>query len=593
MNQFRDSVILIALIICSITTAYSQNSNDAGPLSDIILIKNAQIIKSPGMPAQLGSILIEKGIIKQVGTVTNAPYNAQMIDMDSMYVYAGFIDGLSHTGIKKPDNKDRKKPQTPSDPTYEEVGIMPALMASAQWSADDKSVGSMRKSGITTSHTVPHGRIMLGQGAILNNLDADMDVSLVKDQTSLMSNFDSKWGAYPATTIGVISRWKELYKQAENAQKYELLYSKSKSGLTKPTYDKTLQALYPVINKERPVFFESEDDKTIHRVLALQKELGFKLVLTEVKNAANIADKIKKSGAAVLISIDLPEDKDKKKDKDGDDESKDKKSKEDKKADAKEDSATAKKEKKKKAKKEEPKDPETIALELRKKKAIAKYQAQAADFEKAGVAFGFSFLEGSAKDLHKSVRTMIEAGLSEKAALAALTTNPAQILGISDVAGSIASGKVANFVVTDKPYFEEKSAIKYVFVQGKEFKTKEKKKKSGGKAADGMDIAGEWTYLMEIPVPENSGTVVIEKDDENSFTFKVAAASDPADQISVDDVSLDDKTAKFSMEVDGDGGMMTLEWDITFDEDSYEGTVSIGQFGTFPVTGSKTSGSPE
>lgn len=590
MNQFRDSIILIALIIFGLSTAYSQNSNDAGPLSDIILIKNAQIIKSPGMPAQLGSILIEKGIIKQVGTVSNAPYNAQMIDLDSMYVYAGFIDGLSHTGISKPDKKERKKAEVPSNPTYEEVGIRPTLQASSLWDKGDKSVADMRKAGITTSHAVPHGRIMLGQGALVNNIDENIDVALVKDQISLMSNMERQWGAYPATIIGVISRWKELYKQAENAQKYELLYSKSKTGLTKPSYDKTLQALYPVINKNRPVFWETENDKTIHRVMAIQKDLNFKLVLTEVKNAANITDKIKKSGAAVLLSIDLPEDKTKdKKDKE---DAKDGKDKEDKKKDGEEDSATAKKEKKKE-KKEEPKDAETLALEKRKQEAIAKYQSQAADFEKAGIPFGFSFLEGSAKDLHKSIRTMIEAGLSEKAALAALTTNPASILGISDVAGSIANGKMANLVVTDKPYFEEKAEIKYVFVQGKEFKTKEKKKKTDGKAADGLDIVGDWTYEIDMPIPENNGVMIIEKVEDNNYSIKVAAAVDPTDILTVDDVALDDKSANFSMEVDGDGGTMTVEWNITFDEDSYEGTVAIGQFGTFPVSGSKKSETPE
>ena len=87
--------------------------------------------------------------------------------------------------------------------------------------------------------------------------------------------------------------------------------------------------------------------------------------------------------------------------------------------------------------------------------------------------------------------------------------------------------------------------------------------------------------------------IKIEKDGDNSYTFNIASVTDPSDILTVSDISLDGKTANFSMEVDNDGGSMNLEWDITFDEDSYEGTVTVGQFGTFPVTGSKTSNSPE
>ena len=49
----------------------------------------------------------------------------------------------------------------------------------------------------------------------------------------------------------------------------------------------------------------------------------------------------------------------------------------------------------------------------------------------------------------------IAAGLTEDAALAALTTNPAQMLGLSDRMGSIDNGKMANLVITDKSYFNE------------------------------------------------------------------------------------------------------------------------------------------
>ena len=47
------------------------------------------------------------------------------------------------------------------------------------------------------------------------------------------------------------------------------------------------------------------------------------------------------------------------------------------------------------------------------------------------------------------VREAIERGLPRSAALAALTTVPASILGLEERLGTIAKGKIASFVVCD------------------------------------------------------------------------------------------------------------------------------------------------
>jgi imidazolonepropionase-like amidohydrolase len=90
-----------------------------------------------------------------------------------------------------------------------------------------------------------------------------------------------------------------------------------------------------------------------------------------------------------------------------------------------------------------------------------------AEFAKAGVKFAFysDGLEGP-KDIRKSLKKAMDAGLSADAALRALTLDAAQILGAGDVLGSIEPGKIANLVVTDGDLFGEKTKIKHVFVDG-------------------------------------------------------------------------------------------------------------------------------
>ncbi|MBK8887681.1 MAG: amidohydrolase family protein [Saprospiraceae bacterium] len=122
------------------------------------------------------------------------------------------------------------------------------------------------------------------------------------------------------------------------------------------------------------------------------------------------------------------------------------------------------------------KNPEKEAFDVKKEQSIKEYLSQAALFEKQGILFGFSFLNVKPSDIKNNIRTLIENGLSEDAALAALTTNPAQILGINNVSGTVEKGKIANLIITDKPYFNEKSAVKYTFVDGRKYEYQGKKK---------------------------------------------------------------------------------------------------------------------
>ena len=66
------------------------------------------------------------------------------------------------------------------------------------------------------------------------------------------------------------------------------------------------------------------------------------------------------------------------------------------------------------------------------------------------------------------VRKAIEAGLPHEEMLACLTTRPARMLGIEDVAGTIEPGRLANLVVSDGELFAEKSKIRTVWVAGRE-----------------------------------------------------------------------------------------------------------------------------
>lgn len=182
---------------------------------------------------------------------------------------------------------------------------------------------------------------------------------------------------------------------------------------------------------------------------------------------------------------------------------------------------------------------------------------------------------------------MIESGLTEEQALAALTTVPAQLLGLSATHGKVAAGRPANLVVVDGSYFDEKSAVRYVFVDGElfEYKAKPKKKKTSDSEQPAAKVAGTWSYVVDVPGQSTRGSLIISgTPGDYSGVLKT---EDSDEERAVDDISVDGNEVFFTTKFDAGGQMVTLEFDLSVEGDLLEGSVSVGAFGTFDVEGER------
>jgi hypothetical protein len=371
----------------------------------------------------------------------------------------------------------------------------------------------------------------------------------------------------------MIAKWRDLYHNAEFYQTYSKKYEMNPQGKPRPATDAATKSLVPIVEGKLPVFFAANKIMDIHKVLSLQEELGFSVVLTEVEQAYPIIDILKNKNVPILLSMDLP-----------------KEIKEEKKKDAK----AADKDKKGEAEMDEAKpgedNPETIALKERKKKAYTDYLEQAGNLEKNEISFGFSFLNGKVKDFKTNIGRMIKSGLSEDGALAAITTTPAKMLGIDANYGTVEKGKMAHLVITDKSYFEEKSNIKYVFVDGikHEYEIKEPKKANSSKEPATVNLNGVWSYEIEIPGMTRNGQFKIVKDGDD-YQISMSSSETPGEYLECTSESLSGNALTFDASVENGGMTFDLAFDLTIDDDTLEGSVDVGQFGNFPVTGSKIS----
>lgn len=564
---------LILLTLLSMVLFFqlgAQNSDTAKEVTSTYLLKNANVVQQPGKVLANTSVLIRDGLIVEVSKNIKPPFDAQVINADSMYIYAAFIDAATHVGIPKPEKEDRPDVKDPGNPPLDIAGVTPQHTAADQIAYGDKSIEDMRKAGFGYLHVMPRGQMLPGTGTIITTGEGSREELLLRDETAFFSQLVSARGVFPNTIIGVMSKYRDVYKNAELSLQNRTAYTKNPKGVQRPSMQKEYLAMEPLVTKEMPVFFAAQKVKDIYRVLTLQEELGFDLVLTDIRQGNRILADIQSKNIPVVLSMELPK---KIEDKKKDDKKKDEK-------------AEADKESAKKEDKKEVVDEAKQAFDERKKQAYDTYEAQASDFVKAGVPIAFSTLSVKAKEVKPNIERMIAKGLTADAALAALTTQAAATLGISDVAGTIEKGKLANIIVSDKPYFEEKAKIKYSVNDGKlyTYEAEKKKKASDGEAGD---ITGTWSYTLEIPGDETNGTMIIAKDGEE-YSIKIDSSDEPGDYEDAFDVELDDNELTFGLSVDNDGYMLNIVGTLTIDGDEFEGTLTIADLGAFPIAGSRT-----
>ena len=553
-KQFLKAGLLGLLVAGFISHAAWAQSDPTGKrrVTGTYAITNATLFSAPGQAGVKGTVLIKDGVIQGAGSGIQIPKEAKIIAGDSLFIYPGFIDGAGNMGVTRPKDPERPKDMVSSNPPDEIAGITPWRSVTDQYSPSASQVDDWRKAGFTISQVLPEGGMIPGKAAIMV-LGDNQATNLIQLNTALAANFRGSRGMYPATAVGVMAKFRDVYQNSSYALEHEKLFA-SATGVSRPQTTPTESGMAAVVQKQIPVIFDASNDLEIRRAISLQKELGFKLVLTGLEYYEPVIDLIKSANVPVLIKLSVPDDK-----------------------------AI-------KAQKEEGVSEATKEQYARVKEAYEKALKQAALLEKAGIPFAFSTVDAKAGDAHKALKTMVENGLSEKAALAALTTNPASILGINRIAGTIEKGKMANMVILTDSLFKEGAQVKHVVADGYVFDYEIKKKQANGngKAENGTPskIEGTWEYTSETPAGSNGGEIILKKEGSEytgSITYDDPAGSGKI-SAPIKNVSVTGNRISFDFNVAADGMNLTVNISGDISGSTMEGTMSVAQFGSFPVT---------
>jgi len=449
MKSLRN--LALSLIFLAVISSPGRAQSSPAQAFDNVIIHTAD-----GEVIENGTIIWRNGIIQAVGDNLSIPFDAYTIDGgDSLHVYPGFIDGMALWGSPDLPNS-YENPDRPGDPGYERAGIQPQRSPSKLLEEDDKNFEEAQKHGFTTAALGLKGHMLPGQIDLYFINGDETGKYLWNPGIGLLGSFrDAPGGVYPSTTMGVLAEYRQLWYDARALMQQDTYYAASSSDYPAPEKNEVLEALYPVIKKEQPLYFLADSKENIERLFSLQDKLGFEFVLVSGKEAYTKAEELKKREIPVLAGIDLPEKPDWKK-------------KEEK---AKEDTTVT----------EEEKEELTEEMSMFRKRQLEAYKEDINNIHnliEAGVKVGYASNGLKLSDLKKHMQTLTEeTDLTENQLLYLISQQTADILRAGNRIGDIDSGKIASFNIFTKPFIEDESQVLYSISAGKltEFESKSSK----------------------------------------------------------------------------------------------------------------------
>ncbi len=401
---------------------------------------NATIYIAYNKKIDSAALIIKNGIVVSYGKGINIPNGAIVHDLKGKYIYPSFIDAYSDYGIT-PD-----KPQADRDEQQLESNIKGAygwnqairsnINAADQFQLNEASADELRKQGFGAVLTHNKNGIARGTGILVSLAHEKENLVIIKDKASAHYSFNKGTSTqdYPSSLMGAIALLRQTYL---DAQWYAAAKDKKEFNLSLEAWNQT-QTL--------PQVFEANDWGKAVRADKVGDEFGIQYIIKTSGNEYQRIEEVKALKASLITSINFPKAFDV----------------------------------------EDPYKATWVSLEEMKHWELAPTNLSA--LQKNGIEFCLTTSDLEKKeDFLKNLRTAVKYGLSEEAALKALTYTPASLFKVSDNVGSLETGKQANFIITSKPLFNNNCTIHENWVQGRKYQIN---------ALEPKDIRGD--YVVDI-----------------------------------------------------------------------------------------------
>lgn len=385
-------------------------------------IINATLHPSPNQTIDKGSLLIKNGKIVAIGQKIDLPKNTLIHNYEGKHIYASFIELHSSFGIETQKRSSRRGRSTQYEQSregyYWNDHILSDYNSSQDFNYTNPQATQFRKAGFGVVNTHRPEGIHRGTSVLvaLNDQENNSSRLLSRKAAQQLSFTKSKLSNqyYPGSIMGAMALLRQFFHDAE-------WY---KNGGAKNT-DFALASFNEI--KRLPAIFEARNKLDVARAAKIGQEFKLPFLITASGKEYEQIAILKKLNARLLVPVNFPKAYDV----------------------------------------SDPVSTQKIAL------SDMRYWNQApanpAVIAKNGISFALtSHGLGKKGDFYNQLKKAVAYGLKADQALAALTTTPAQMIGMKNKLGVLQKNALANFLVTDGPLFAKETKIHENWVQGQQ-----------------------------------------------------------------------------------------------------------------------------
>ena len=466
------SLLVTALLF--IQQGYTQTTfpvnGIATPTEGYYAFTHAIIVKDAHNILQNATMIIRDKKIIEIGTGITVPKEAVAVDCSGKYIYPSFIDLYSDYGIASAPLPQRGgfNFNAPSQITSNTKGafgwnqaIRPEIDASTLFTNDETKAKPLRDIGFGTVLTHQKDGIARGTGALVTLANLADNFVVIKEKASANYSFSkgTSTQSYPSSIMGSIALLRQTYLDA--------LWYKNK-----PASEGTNLSLQAWNNNQNlPQVFEGNDKWSDIRADRIGDEFGVQYIIKGGGNEYQRINEIAATKASFILPLNYPAAMDV----------------------------------------DDPNDARFVSLADMKHWEMA--PTNPAAFEKANIRFCFTTADLRDPRLFMTnLRKAMDYGLSETKALEALTEYPATMLGVYDKVGSLEKDKLANFIITTGPIFNERTSILQNWIQGEKYIVKDDEWKNIAGTYKLVLTSGTKSTNYVLDVKSSSAATVVSRD---------------------------------------------------------------------------------
>ncbi len=411
------AVALSAAAVSAVTPAHAdaQVRMTVPPQEQTVVLRGATIHTVTNGVIENGTIVMQDGVIRAIGTDIATPAGARVVDVTGKHIYPGLIDAYSTVGMSEIGSVDV------SNDINELGDFNPNVRADVAVNAESRHIGTTRSAGVLVAFSTPGGGIISGLSSAMSLEGWTWEEMSIKGAAALNVNWPNPnarprrgggpGGGQQTAQLGYDEQVQALKDFFAEARAYQAAVAAGERTRTDSRY----AAMIPALTGAIPVVIAANSVAQINDAITWGKEEKLRIVIRGGEDAIHVADRLVAENVPVILTS-------------------------------------------------------TMAAPNRSYEGYDGAYSSPAKLHAAGVKFAISGGAGAlyTNRLPWEAGVAVAFGLPEEEALKAVTINAAEFMGVADQVGSLEVGKQATLLITTGTPLDMTTNIEQSYIQGRE-----------------------------------------------------------------------------------------------------------------------------